>query len=177
MLGFGWCHLLTSRDALKDADEDDVQYIDLAIDEADSAMFKAFREWMGDQQDPFLKWHLDEQNNNHSGLLTYSLSRNHRSSLVWNMLEWIRSNASSSYGLFYCHDDEDVMDRGAYDRFPEQDHDNVFRVHRLKNGLIEELQDPFFGVIEGDLLPIHPYNTADSKAGEQVGDGDAEEAV
>ena len=162
MLGFGWCHLQTSRERLRNASLDDVNGIDDEIDRADVAMFAAFREWMGRQDDPFLVWTLLEQHNNHYGLLTYSLSRNHRSSLVWDMLNWIVKNAPGSYGLFYCHDDEDTMDRNAYDRQPPMDYDNVFRVHRIKNGKLEELADPFFGLVEGDLEPIHPYNRADA---------------
>jgi hypothetical protein len=76
------------------------------------------------------------------------------------MLDWIVTNAPGSYGLFYCHDDEDTMVRNAYGRVPLMDYDNVFRVHRIKNGRIDELADPFFGLIDGDVGPIHPYERA-----------------
>lgn len=158
MLGFGWCHLRTSREPLREASLADVSAIEKQIDAADEEMFGAFRKWMAGQNDTLLQWVLLEHHNNHDGLLTYNLSRNHRSSLVWEMLEWIRQNATGSYGLFYCHDDEDTMEGGHKGRFPQMDFDNVFRVHRLKNGQLEELPDPFFGQIEGDLEPIHPYS-------------------
>ena len=164
MLGFGWCHLQTSREKLRNARLDEVDRIEAEIDRADLEMFTAFREWIGRQNDPFLVWTLLEQHNNHCGLLTYSLSRNHRTSAVWDMLEWIAVNAPGSYGLFYCHDDEDTMSRDAYGRSPAMDYDNVFRVHRIKNGRLEELADPFFGLIEGDLAPVHPYNRASQHA-------------
>ncbi|MCW1923495.1 immunity 7 family protein [Luteolibacter arcticus] len=162
MLGFGWCHLQTSRERLRDASLNDVTLIEDEIDRADAAMFAAFREWMAVQGDPFIVWTLLEAQNNHHGLLTYSLSRNHRSSAVWAMLDWIVANAPGSYGLFHCHDDEDTMDRNAYGRNPPMDYNNVFRVHRIKNGKLEELADPFFGLVEGDLGPVHPYNRGDA---------------
>ena len=162
MIGFGWCHLLTSRESLRNATPADAWKIDARIAEGDHLMFAAFRKWMSEQRDPFLIWTLSEANNNHNGLLTYSLSRNHRSSLVWGMLEWIRVNAVSSYGLFYCHDDEDTKGRNAYGRLTEEDYTNVYRVHRLRNGKLEELADPFFGSIEGGLVPVHPEDRDDA---------------
>ena len=158
MLGFGWFHLKTSRECLREASSDEVDSLDDQINAADTQMFLKFREWMKDHNDPWLVWTLLEQHNNHSGLLNFSLSRNHRSSSVWAMLEWITINAPSSYGLFYCHDDEDTLEREVYGRNVPMDFDNVFRIHRIKNGKLEELPDPFFGLINGDLGPIHPYD-------------------
>lgn len=157
MLGFGWCHLQTSREPLRLATIANVAEVDANFDEADIRMFADFRSWMAEHSDSLLQWSLAEDFNNHHGLLTYSLSRNHRTSLVWEMLEWIRTHAVGSYGLFYCHDDEDTMDSNRYGRNPPMDLDNVFRVHRLKLGVLEELPDPFFGQIQGDLEPVHPY--------------------
>ena len=161
MLGFGWCHLQTSREPLRGASLDDVARLDDEIDRADDAMFAAFRKLMSEHDESLLSWTLLERYNNDHGLLNYSLSRNHRASGVWDMLDWIVKNAPGSYGLFYCHDDEDTMDRNSYGRNPPMDYDNVFRVHRIKEGRLEELADPFFGQIEGDLEPVHPYNRAD----------------
>lgn len=179
MIGFGWCHLQTSRERLRNATLEEVHALDAEIDQADFAMFAAFRDWMGQQDDPFLVWTLLERHNHHHGLLTYSLSRNHRSSLVWDMLEWIVTNASGSYGLFYCYDEEDTMDRNAYGRVPLMDYDNVFRVHRIKNGRIDELADPFFGLIDGDVGPIHPYERGSKYTTncEQTEDGKASPAI
>lgn len=163
MMGFGWCHLRSSREALRGARLEDVDAIDEKIDKADRLHIAAFRAWMKDMEakDPWLKWDLQDELNSARGLLTYTVSRNHRSSGVWEMLEWIREHARGSYGLFYCHDAEDAMDSGhSYNRHPPADFDNVYRVHRLKHGKLEELADPFFGLIDGDLDPVHPYDVA-----------------
>lgn len=74
---------------------------------------------------------------------------------------WIIEHGAGSYGLFYCHDDEDTVDRGAYNRIPPMDYNIVFRVHRILNGTITELADPFFGLIDGGIDPVHPYDRAD----------------
>lgn len=158
MLGFGWCHLRSSREALRDASLDDVGSIDAAINRADEVLWATFREWMAANAEPFIQWQLHEHLNNHHGMLTYCVSRNHRASNVWPMLEWIAANGPGSYGLFHCHDDEDTMDRTGYGRRTPMDYDNVFQVHRLLNGRVEELNDPFFGLIEGNIDPVHPFN-------------------
>ena len=36
------------------------------------------------------------------------------------------------------------------------DHSNVFRVHRILNGRVEELPDPFFGDIIPNIEPDWP---------------------
>ncbi|QDV50874.1 Imm7 family immunity protein [Gimesia fumaroli] len=161
LLGFGWCHLRSNRSPLSTATLATAVSIDAEIDKADEELWQNFREWMEQSAGSFLKWQLYEGLNNEHGLLTYCVSRNHRSSVVWDMLEWISKNGPGSYGLFYCHDDEDVMERTGYNRNPPMDYDNVFRVHRLLNGELTELDDPFFGMIEGNICPVHPYNRPD----------------
>lgn len=161
MLGFGWCHLRSARTALADATLETIQQVDSELDAADKQLWISFQAWMQHNADPFTQWQLYENLNNHHGLLTYCLSRNHRWSSVWDMLKWIALNGPGSYGLFYCHDDEDTMDRDAYNRSPPMDYDNVFRVHRLLNGNVTELADPFFGPIDGGINPVHPYDRAD----------------
>jgi hypothetical protein len=158
MLGFGWCHLRSSRDPLRDASLDAIQLIDSSIDQADEVLWMSFRGWMATNAEPFLQWQFHEHLNNDHGLLTYCVSRNHRGSGVWAMLNWIAENGSGSYGLFYCHDDEDTMERSRFGRQVPMDYDNVFQVHRLLNGRLTELNDPFFGMIEGNIDPVHPYN-------------------
>ena len=54
-----------------------------------------------------------------------------------------------SYGIFYVNDDEDTS---------REYFGNVFRVHRLMSGNVEELADPFFGPIIPNLEPMHPYD-------------------
>ncbi len=99
---------------------------------------------------PWLSWSFSEQQNNDAGVLTFSLSRNHRSSVVWDMLEWIGTYGPGSYGLFYVHDDEDDESNPHYGR-GQADYSNVFRVHRLLRGELVELADPFFGSISPDI--------------------------
>jgi len=158
MFGFGWCHLRSSRQPLRSATLDSVRQIDDEIDRCDELLWLKFREWMTDNSSPFLQWQLHEQLNNETGMLHFCVSRNHRASTVWAMLDWIAQNGVGSYGLFYCNDDEDVMDRNAYNRNPPMDYTNQFRVHRILNGSVTELDDPFFGLIDGGIDPVHPYN-------------------
>ena len=69
------------------------------------------------------------------------------------MLSWIAEHGPASYGLFYVNDDES-------DEFC-----NDFRVHRIMNGCVEELTDPFFGPIVPNLEPVHPYDRDSSDDG------------
>jgi hypothetical protein len=121
--------------------------MDEAIAEADVKLWATFREWMAANSSPWLLWALHEQHNNHKGMLQVYLSRNHRGSPFWGMLEWIAKHGTGSYGLFYVNDDEESETSG-----------NIFRVHRIMNGRVEELPDPFFGPIVPNLEPEHPYN-------------------
>ena len=68
------------------------------------------------------------------------------------MLKWIARNGSGSYGLLFVHDDEDLIDNHSYGR-GNVDHSNVFRVHRIANGQLSEMSDPFFGPIVPNLNP------------------------
>lgn len=83
--------------------------------------------------DDFVQWTLTEQSNNDRGVLVFSVSRNHRTSGVWAMLDWIAVHGPGSYGLFYVHDDELAGVDG-----------NRYRVHRLLHGVITDMDDPFF---------------------------------
>jgi hypothetical protein len=158
MLGFGWCHIRSSREAYRTASLADVDKIDDLVDRADELLWADFRKWIEANTETWLVWQFHEHLNNHHGLLTYCVSRNHRSSRVWEMLQWIAEHGHGSYGLFYCHDDEDTMERNAYGRNPPMDYSNVYQVHRLMNGQITELNDPFFGMIQGNIDPVDPMN-------------------
>lgn len=157
IFGVGWCVLRSSRSGYETASVADAEAVDAAIDAADLALWSSFRDWMTANSSPWLVWTLYEHHNNHHGLLQVFLSRNHRSSPFWQMLDWIATNGSGSYGLFYVHDDEDIVG-------PERDgrgiadYDNVFRVHRIMNGRVDELVDSFFGPIVPTLEPPHPYD-------------------
>lgn len=153
----GWCIVRTSRNAYSTTSAADARAVDVAIDAADARLWSAFREWMAANASPWLLWSLHEQHNNHKGLLQVYLSRNHRSSPFWAMLAWVAEQGTGSYGLFYVHDDEDSAGP-PYGRAIPDDYDNVFRVHRIMNGRVEELADPFFGPIVPGLQPVHPWD-------------------
>lgn len=157
ILGFGWCHLQASRKSISTAAREGVDDIDAQSDAADNSMFASFRKWMAAQDDTFLQWTFSEDIGNHRGLLNYCVSRNHRPCSVWAMLEWIRVNAERSYGLFYCYDDEDSVVGRSPDRAIGVNYDNVFRVHRLKAGVLDEIPDPFFGKSNGDQMLNRPF--------------------
>lgn len=157
LLGFGWCQLRSSREPYRNATLDEVDAVDAAVKRADAELFDKFECWLKQNDDPWLQIQFSRELNNHTGLVTFAVSRNHRTSAVWTMLDWIRDNGPGSYGLFYCHDDEDGP--GSYEgRQPPMDYDNVFRVHRLLAGRLDELDDPFFGPVRGDVDPVHPYD-------------------
>lgn len=149
IISIGWCVLRTSRDAYTRAKSEDAHIIDGSIAEADARLWAAFREWMEMNSSPWLLWTLHEQHNNHKGMLQVYLSRNHRGSPFWDMLVWIAEHGPGSYGLFYVNDDEVSESSG-----------NIFRVHRIMNGRLDEMPDPFFGTIVPNLEPEHPYDRA-----------------
>ena len=153
----GWCVLRSSRSAYATTAAADARAVDAAIDAADAALWASFREWMAANASPWLRWTLHEHHNNHNGLLQAYLSRNHRGSPVWDMLGWIAGHGPGSYGVFHVHDDEDTADP-PYARAISEDYNNVFRVHRIMNGQVDELADPFFGRIVPSLEPVHPYD-------------------
>lgn len=147
IIGIGWCVLCTSRNVYADTSTKDASSVDEEMDKADARLWASFREWMAANSSPWLLWSLHEQHNNHQGMLQVYLSRNHRSSPFWEMLLWIAEHGPGSYGIFYVNDDEESESSG-----------NVFRVHRIMNGRVDELPDPFFGPIVPNLEPEHPYN-------------------
>jgi Immunity protein 7 len=146
--GYGWCVLATPRTSVAAA----VELEDQRADVADAELRTKLRMWMAAHSSPWLKWELHDHLNNDSGVLVYALSRNHRSSEVWAMLDWIATNGTASYGLLYIHDDEDSRSR-SLDQQVSADYSNVYRVHRLMHGVITEFDDPFFGDIIPNLRP------------------------
>ncbi len=155
--GSGWCVLRASREVYRDATVDEVEPLDTLLDWADKVLWAEFRAWMAAHETPWLIWHLHEQHNNDRGMLMFYIARNHRASPVWAMLEWIATHGPGSYGLFYVHDDEDIVDASRHGRGITEDYDNVFRVHRIMNGAVTELADPFFGPLMPNIHPPHPY--------------------
>lgn len=153
----GWCVLRSSRDLYVTTAASDAREMDAAIRAADAKLWASFRKWMETNPSPWLIWTLHEHHNNHKGLLQVYLSRNHRGSPFWGMLSWIAEHGPGSYGLFHVHDDEDSTGP-PYARDIPEDYSNVFRVHRIMRGRVEELADPFFSPIVPNLEPVHPYD-------------------
>lgn len=143
LVGYGWCVLRASREAYRNATLDNaIDTVDDATAKVDGELWAAFRRWMQAQATAELQWMLYERHGNDSGILLYCVSRNHRASSVWDMLGWITEHGPGSYGLFYVHDDEDLIDNKSYGR-GQSDYSGVFRVHRLANGRVDEFDDPF----------------------------------
>lgn len=158
--GYGWCILRSSHESYRDAEFSELERIDEAVDAADRKLWAAFNEWCAANPHPMFRTYFHETINFQNGILMFCISRNHRAAPVWDMLDWIAQNGPGSYGLFYVHDDEDAHDPTVapkrYSRFtPPVDYDytNVFRVHRIENGRVTELDDPFFGPIMPNLDP------------------------
>jgi hypothetical protein len=154
LLGIGWCVLRSSQSEYRGASIANIDIIDDSVDAADKRLWDEFRAWMANNAGHFLLWTLHEQHNNHRGILQFFVSRNHRSPELWSMIEWIVTHGPGSYGLVYVHNDEDEGWRGVRPaRGRDQDFTNVFRAHRILNGRVEELPDPFFGEIVPNIDP------------------------
>jgi hypothetical protein len=158
LFGTGWCVLRTARDAYETASLGELDALDSLTKANDEKLWSDFRAWMAAHDSPWVRWTLFEQHNNHNGVLQFFISRNHRASPVWEMLQWIATNGPSSFGLLYVHDDEDVVDTSQYGRGISEDFDNVFRVHRILRGVVTEHSDPFFGPIVPNLDCVHPFD-------------------
>lgn len=107
---------------------------------------------MDENAGPLIAWSLTDQLNNHSGLLQFSVSKNHRSTPMWDMLNWLCSRSDGVYGLVYVHDDEDLLGMHHYGR-GDKDNSNEFRVWRLLKGQLQEFDDPFLSPIVPTILP------------------------
>ena len=154
LLAHGWAVLQSSREKYKGVNQDELFALDEQVDRADELLWKNYKEWMRENESPYLKWQFQERLNNHHGLLQFSVSRNHRSSIVWDMLNWLAANSESTYGIIYVHDDEDEEGNINFGRGGE-DHSNSYRVWRILKGKIEEFEDRLLSPIVPNILPNH----------------------
>jgi len=145
---YGWFRLQTPRPELEAPDWREQQR---RADGADEQLWVAFRKFMGDIDHQWIEWQLFEHLNNDTGVLTLCTSRNHRRRDVFEIVAWIASASSSSYGLLYVHDDEDQS--VAASQGSPTDNSNLHRVHRVRNGTVTEHADPFFGPISPSQRP------------------------
>lgn len=155
----GWIVVRSSRERYADPDltiDEMVQVLDDAVRIKDEALWQQLRQWLEEHSDPGLKWTFTDRFNALSGLLQFAASRDHRASCIWDMMRWIAVNGTGSYGIVYVHDDEDTdtnrdFRRGHADN--AADYSNVFRVWRILNGKLEELDDPFLSPIIPTINP------------------------
>ena len=126
-----------------------------AVSRADEVAFERLRRFLDGCEAPDLDWQFREQMNNHEGLLTMTSSRNHRGvePTAVRVLRWLSENAPGSRGLVYVHDDEDDRTRPMPDGPPRPFYDE-FRVWRLRDGKVDELDDPFLSPIG---VRLHEY--------------------
>lgn len=84
---YDWCILRSSGEKYRNATIDEVDVIDDEVDAADRKIWAAFRSWLKNRADDWLKWHFYEHMNNDRGVLLFFTSRNHRASSAWDMLD------------------------------------------------------------------------------------------
>ena len=145
----GWIIVRTSRERYGDPEltiDEMVEVLDDAVRIKDEALWQQLRNWLEENADPGLKWQFTDRLNALSGVLQFAASRNHRASCIWDLMRWVAVNGAGSYGLVYVHDDEDSETNTDYRR-GDADYSNCFRVWRILNGQVEELDDPFLSPI------------------------------
>ncbi len=154
LLAVGWFVVRAARPGYRDASFEDLDSLDECYDAQDEQLWDALEAWLNARADGLLQWNFQRRFNNHRGLLQLIVSRNHRASTVWDLLEWL-SRSEGTYGLLHVHDDEDV--RGAdIEGFGAIANANAFKVWCLKRGVLTEHVEPL-------LSPIVPLlqDTAD----------------
>ena len=142
---YGWVIVRSSRAACAGADAADCDELDDLADAADEKLFAALEAFLRPMMIPDLDWSLRRQMNNERGILMLSSSRNHRSGRpsALQVLDWLAEHGPGSYGLIYLHDDEDGRTGPASGGGGTIDFREHYRVWRLRDGKIDELDDPF----------------------------------
>ncbi|MEM9348306.1 MAG: Imm7 family immunity protein [Planctomycetota bacterium] len=156
LYAYGWCVIRSSRSVYVGATLDEkIEQIDDRVDAADKLIIAELESWLTELGDVYdFQWSLKAQAWSEAKVLLYTASRNHRPSHLWDFHDWVIQNAPGSYGLTYVHDDEDVgeTDTNTY-RSRTTDYSNMFRVFRIANGRINELDDPFLSPIVPTIDP------------------------
>lgn len=151
---YGWCVVRSSRKPYVGVSLDHaVDRLDEQTDAADIEAASRLETWLGElgEQHEF-HWSIERLAWSEARVILYTASRNHRPSRLWDFHNWIVANAPGSYGLTHVHDDEDGVGSTRNGR-GEYDFTNVFRVWRIMNGSIEEMDDPFFSPIYPTINP------------------------
>lgn len=137
---FGWVVVRASRSDYVGAEFDDLDALDDRLTELDEEIWRRTRERLESLEDPWFHWQFFEHLNNATGVLQFCTNRNHRTSGLWEFLDWVVAHAPGAYGLVHVHDDEDLVGVHGYGR-GDVDHSNEFRVWRILNGTLEEFAD------------------------------------
>lgn len=152
LLAHGWAVLQSSRDRYADADPEKVNALDEQSLAEDQFLWEEFGVWMQSNEDPFMVLSFTKQLNNHHGLLHFAVSRNHRSTKMWDMLKFLAASSTGTYGLVYVYDNEDTKGNTKYGR-GLVDHSNEYRVWRILQGELLEFDDPLLSPIVPRILP------------------------
>jgi hypothetical protein len=152
LLAHGWAVIQSSREKYKGSSPEDWFVLDDQSNKNDEKLWNDFIKWMNENADPFIVWQLTKRLNNHHGLLQFSISRNHRACVLWDMMSWLARTSESTYGIVYVHDDEDLLENYHYGRGNE-DHSNNYRVWRILRGEVHELEDNYLSPIVTRILP------------------------
>jgi hypothetical protein len=161
MEAYGWVIVKSSRERYRDLASlegkelsDRMDRLDAETSALDRQVWAQLRAWLSaNADDPFLEYQFFEELNWASGILQFVSCRNHRaSSSIWPLMDWIVRNAVGSYGLVYVHDDE-INRSGRGVGGEKRDVSNEFRVWRILNGKLEELDDPFLSPIVPNATP------------------------
>jgi hypothetical protein len=132
---FGWVIVSSSLEVFTDdMPLEEIDELDDQVNLKNQQLFQNLRQYLVDHEDVMFKWHLHEHLNNIQGVLQFTYSRNHKSLLVWELLNWIAQNGNSSYGIVYFNDDE------AIDF-------NEYKILRISRGEVKEFNDPFLSPI------------------------------
>ena len=139
LVAFGWAVIQSSRAEYLDVDpsSEAADDLDETLNAADQILYKELTDWLSANPGT-IKYEFTEQLNNHTGILQFHASSNHRGSIIWPLADFIRLQSKGSYGLLHIHDDEDHNGRTP------SDFRNFFRVWRILDGTLTEYSDPFF---------------------------------
>ncbi len=152
LFAHGWAIIQSSREIYTNAKPGDLDEIDEKLAINDKKLHNDFKVWISENKDQYLVYSFHEYLNHCNGFLQFTIARNHRSSCIWDLINWLASSSSGTYGITYVHDDEDIIGLNQYGR-GKNDYSNEFRVWRVLKGEVMELEDKFLSPIVPTILP------------------------
>ncbi len=140
-VAMGWLKIQSSYSQYVGVDPSSEQadLLDESYSRADQALQETFECWLKENADLWFQW-KNVSINNHDGYYQTFTSRNHSSSVFWDMMDFVAMQSKGSHGLFYTHDCEAVFHSGGQD----YNHTMEYRVWRIFEGKVTEHADPFF---------------------------------